>query len=438
MRPLACSTQVPYAETLRRWLVSILSGGILFAALILSASGWAAAPPDSVNPHDLLVEALGCAAIYNYEKSESLCDKVLASTDDAALQGRAYWVKAVAWSTFITDYRNDRLRDRFAQAVKEVKRLQPELYADVLARREVLMDFLLPENRAVDDLLDDYRKRYEPSASQNALDAYMLGHAYWQASQLLPAEAKDKQKEYLEKALELVETAAKRKPDSYEFQSYYLTLLAYNNRDAQAVEVGKTLIQRFIPFGDFEYDRDPYCLYAASVGKNEQAPDRPYEFDILEQRAKDPDAGAWVHYEIAQGKVAQAESTKEKEDLYRRFIRRAEEGEFPTDGYDLRALASAYYKLAYWLSTEQRWEESLAVYRRLSDLSPRYAQLHYNQAVIFERMAEEESDPEARKSLLERALKEYQDQLDLDWAGRTAGTIRESIERIQSQIGDLP
>jgi tetratricopeptide (TPR) repeat protein len=438
MKPLETSTRLLKAEKPCRGHLSATIGGLLFAVFLLPAFGWTVEPSDSASPRDLLIEALGRAAVYDYEKAESLCDQVLASTDDPALQARAWWVKAVAYSTFILDYRDDRLMDRFQVAVREVKRLQPDLYADVLARRDAHMDILLPENPAIDDLLAEYRSRCEDSASSSAVTAYQLGHAYWQASEILPEEAKEKKKKYLEKALEFIEIAAKQEPDSYEFQMYYLTLLAYNDRDEEAVEVGRELIARFIPFGDFENDRDPYCLYAAAVGKKEHSPDRPWEFDILEQRAKDPDAGAWVHYEIVQGKVGEAETTKEKEELYRRFIRRAEEGEFPTDGYDLRALASAHYKLAYQLSTENRWEDSLAVYRRLSDLTPRYAELNYNQGVILEMMAREEEDLKTRRDLLERAREEYRKQLDLDWKGHTADTLRECIDRVNSLLQEQP
>jgi beta-lactamase regulating signal transducer with metallopeptidase domain/tetratricopeptide (TPR) repeat protein len=400
----------------------------------------------------LLDEAIGFASVWNYEKAEEICDRVLASTKDRRIQARAHWTKAVAYQTFQINHRTDRLQDKFEAEREAVRRLAPQLLADDIARLEALLPFYLSEKPDVKGVLDQTRRsllaaessgKRQPLSDENQLsdpvNIYRLGQAYRTAAALTSGTLEEESRQYLSRARDLLQKAAEQKPDSYEFASHYLTALADLGVKEEAIEVGKKIAARFdgkLPYPPLG-DSGPFCLYAAAISKRD-----PYKaMDMLQERAQTPLADAWVHLEVAKYQESKATSATEKARIWGDLARRIETGEIQTPGTNFRVLANAYYRLAHFKSVQaasetsperagQLWREMLATYQKLAAISPHYAELHTNLGICSMILGQHERDSAQAKTLFAQARKEFELQQQYDWHFGRARNARQCLRSL--------
>lgn len=380
-----------------------------------------ALPDDDLN--QILDDAVGAASVYNYERAEKLCDCILSVLYDNQLKARAHWIKAVAYSMFELEYRTNSLEDKLKAEIDRIRDLDPSLLGEILARFEISLAFHLSQNTDPEKFLKEKYDLYAEKSDTDAVSAYKIGHVYFTLGQLKDSIPEDKRKEYEEKALESFKKAYELNPDKYEYAAYYMTALYNLNRKKEIQEIGKMITERFPGAPRFSFENDPYYFYGIAVSLS----DAEKGGEIIEERAKSPDADAWIHLEIAMNNVRKNLPEQQLSQILGEFIRRVEEKEIIGTGYNMRALASAYYKLAHYQLKQGLAEEALSTYRKLTALSPHYAEIHYNQGIIFKSLAEKEKDPEKKLSLMNRAKKEMELQTQYNWGGRAAETARKAL-----------
>ncbi|MBN1901446.1 hypothetical protein JW926_09015 [Candidatus Sumerlaeota bacterium] len=399
---------------------------ILFAAswLIspcLSQEQKSALPDDDLN--QILDEAMAAASVYNWERAEKLCDCVLSVLYDNQLKARAHWIKAVAYSMFQLEYRTDSLQDKLNAAMEGVRENDPALLSEVLPRYEFAMECHLSPNPDPEKFLKQKIDLYGETAETDAANAYRLGHVYLILLQYKGDISGENQKEYEENALQFLSKACDLNPENYEYAGSYMTALYNLKRQKEIVDFGKILTARFSKAPRFSFHGDPYYLYGKGVSLSDAKKGR----EIIAQRAKSPDADAWIHFELAMSSARQNPPDNKASQILGEFIRRVEEKEIDGSGYNTRALASTYNELASQQFRMGLPEDALSTYRKLAALSPHYVEIHYNQGIIFKSLAEKENDPEKKQKLMERAKKEFQLQTQYNWGGKAAETARKAL-----------
>jgi tetratricopeptide (TPR) repeat protein len=245
-------------------------------------------------------------------------------------------------------------------------------------------------------------------------------------------------KDYLAKVIGLGHRACELRPGNCEFKAYLLTWLVSQERYADAQQFGRKMTEECGSRPVFAVERDACCMYAAALGMDPAPSASKQAMESLSKCAQSPGAGAYVHYELAHARARKATKARERARIYNEFIRQCEEERIVARGYDFRALASAWYKVAHELNQQGSREQALAAYRRLQQISPHYAQVHYNKGVLYSLLAEEENDPQKKKQLLEDAAREYENQVRYDWQKRTADLARKQLEAVRSKLEALP
>ena len=237
---------------------------------------------------------------------------------------------------------------------------------------------------------------------------------------------KQKKKEHFSKAAGHFQKAHQLEPMNYEYAAYALTALANVERTKEAFKIGNHLTENFKKAPRFSFESDPWYLYASVVGMSD--PDKMQ--DIIRERSKSPDASALVHFAVVKQEMKRADSPREKVRLLGEFIRRMEDGDITNTGYDIHSLVSAYYKLGHELFKMDMPEMALLAYRKLSSLSPHYAEIHYNNGIIYSSLAKEESHPAKKEALLEKAKREFELQKKYDWHGRATQSAQKQLDRM--------
>ena len=110
-------------------------------------------PSSKERVQNLLDEAAGYASVYNYEKVEDLCERIISINSEKDIQARAHWLLAVAYGKFQVEYRTNRLGEKFQEQMHRIKELKHGLQHEILPRLEISLVFLLNEQDKLDGLL---------------------------------------------------------------------------------------------------------------------------------------------------------------------------------------------------------------------------------------------------------------------------------------------
>jgi tetratricopeptide (TPR) repeat protein len=328
---------------------------------------------------------------------------------------------------FELEYRTNSFEDKIKSEIDRIRELAPNLLGDILPRYEICLAYHLSQNPDPEKFIRERYDLYAERSDTDALSAYKTGHVYFTLAQLKDSITEEKLKEYEEKALEFFEKACVLNPESYEYAAYHMTALYNLNRQKEIQDLGKVITQRFSKAPRFSFEKDPHYFYGIAVSLSDAEKGRK----IIGERSKSKDADAWIHLEIAMDNVQKNLPDNQLSQVLGEFIRRVEEKEIIGAGYNTKALASAYYKLAHYQFKQGLAEEALSTYRKLTALSPHYAEIHYNQGIIFKSLAEKEKDPEKKLSLINRAKKEFDLQTQYNWGGTSAETARKALSGLK-------
>ena len=424
---------------------------IFFAALFLGAACQAqeqkSALPDA-DLNQILEEAVGAAAVYNYERAEKLCDSVLSMAYDKDLKARAWWLKAVAYVNFELQYRTRDLDDKYREAVENCRELNPDMLNEILPRFEFSLKFHTTPGLKGEEFLKEALEEYNKQTEKNeAVRNFKLGTVYFALASTEEPGIKEKSDEYNREAMTFFKKAWELWPENYQYAAYYLTAVTYLKNIQEAELVALNMTERWNTAPLYSFEKDPYYFLSVVVGLKKPEEEKkimgiknPLQKKtqglygpegtrkILEERSRMPGAPADIFFELAMWDSNMAAADAEKTKILAAVVRRMEEGEIKTTGYNMKSLVSAYYKLAHAQFQQGLAEEALATYRKLSALSPHYAEIHYNQGVIFKSLAEKEKDPDKKKSLLDRAKQEFELQIKYNWMGKAADTAKKYLQ----------
>ena len=387
----------------------------------------------------LLDDAIGYACVYNYEKAEEICDRVLAATQNPKLQARAHWTKAVGYAVFEVEYCTDRLKDKLAAADKMVHLLNPQLFGEILAGVEGVLPFNVTEKPDIEGILKEMRRDWlrpipagQPSAvpdedrTTDPISIYRLAHAYWKAARLTSGTLEAKSGEYRAQALRMFKKAMEMRPDIFEFAAYYDTVACEMGHEEEARRIAKRLLETFDDKTRFPMtcDRSPFCHYAAVLSRSD-----PYKAaEMVQKRAKEPSADAWTCFEDASYRQEWATSDTEKVRIWAELVGRVEKGEVKTPGPQMQVLVRAYYGLAHAQTEQGLWEESLATCQKLAAISPHYIRLHTTKGIVLWNIAAKTQDQPKARELFDQARKEFELQLQYDWHREGTKTARQWLD----------
>jgi hypothetical protein len=123
--------------------------------------------------------------------------------------------------------------------------------------------------------------------------------------------------------------------------------------------------------------------------------------------------------------------TAAKIKAYTNFVEQVESGRLPARGYDLRLLASIYYRLGAAQFKAENSQGLLTTYGKLTALTPHFADMHYNLGIALYEIARTSQDPKHRASLKQAARREFEQQIEYNWKGKPTDELREWIRKTE-------
>ncbi len=121
-------------------------------------------------------------------------------------------------------------------------------------------------------------------------------------------------------------------------------------------------------------------------------------------------------------------------ELFPKLIQRFESGDIKPLPREAGYYPSALYKYAFLLSTVDQTTESLTYFHKVRDLSPSYAEVNMNIAVLLAQQSDKLTTGPAKLALLEESLKYAAKQEKLDYKGKSALKANEMARRLRSII----
>ena len=418
--------------------VPVIAAVVLIAAVFMLMNGsHRIYIPAADTESQVLKNAFGYATVCHYEKAEDLCDRVLQNNPSESAAARAHWIKAVAFARFQYEYRTGRLEKSLNEELNTVEKLHPQLLRDVLPAHIVCHDFFVEHNMDAEQFIADAKSKYSKKAGKEVIPAFKLGYSYWLAAEAVKDDS-DKSAEYYEKARELLKRATEHYPESREYAAHYITLLIEMKRGSEAKLFSEILIHEL----DEQYEsvptsrRDPWSIYAETLSFSDPAKGAELELlhssavgltnlkgggNLIIQRTHLPSADAWTHYALTQYRALNfADTPEEKARLWEDLLVKYKKENIVFTGHNMRALAGAYYKIGKGNLECGENEKALSAFRKLRELSPHYADVHYRLGILWKSMAIKENDSSDKEKLLQKARKELTEQLKYNWRGEAA------------------
>lgn len=367
---------------------------------------------------DLLVEAEGFAAVYNVEKAVQITDRVLSSTGDAIPQTRAFWVRAAAYGHFMVEYRSQVYEKKRQAALAQLAVLNRESISYELTHQNAALLFCCPEPETLlqaDGIVDRERAALLAKTPHEPMDQYRFAMICFQAGLYcerigIPRRGMI----YFRESVEHLAKLSRKMPDFYEGRAYYVTLLGRAERFEDArIEAEKLYGQANVPYPPFN-DKGPFCLHVAAVGNLSRRMALEMLLTHVEEGGKDP----WAYFIKVSNDVEGTRGAENRVKAFADLAKKMEKGKLSTRGTYLAALAATYYQLASRQTQANMFDEALETYAKLVRLSPHYAQIHQNQAIILSGLARGEKDETKRKALLDEALAQLRLQAKYNWHGK--------------------
>jgi tetratricopeptide (TPR) repeat protein len=408
---------------------------IIFA--FLGAFAWG----DNTTTTPQLLKAMGFAEVHNVPKALELCDAIIASGQTTDVLARAHWIKAVAYVEFMIEYRTGQYHEQFAREVEEVSKLDPRLLSEDLpylgaglgfyvgcgardCNEDALRYVAETEQRVLgfalkqsDELLTSTIETLHPR------DAYHLACAYVFVVQDACSSHTEIARSLDQRALSLLTYAARREPDNLEVSHMLWRSAISRDACATAEEITARLRQRFSPApvyatltwspGTLMFQNAMQCTGTMAAGKVLK--------DWVEEHPDDVDAQ--VMY--ADFDADRTPALQEKVTIYAKLLHDLESLDDRGLPRAVRGLITARYRLAHAQYAAGDYTAALNAYNAIQEISPHYAQVHFNKGLVLGVISDKEPDPARRESLFQEALKELRQQMQYDYLGRAAEQARE-------------
>jgi hypothetical protein len=398
-------------------------------------------PPENT-PNSLpeIDAAIGYAFCFNPEKVEALTESIIHSNIDTKAMARAWWVRAYAWGQWSVEYRDAGASlTKYEEARKKTEELDPGLLGERLAIMDVMLVNWVkqPNNRseALTQILNETANvKDDPIALMRRGKAFRC-----MAENVEKDPARRKQLRMDGRAA--YQRAAELVPTSYEIlvESITTTIgMSKTDWDATTTETYNqcaSMVTRFIERNGckrsyYQDNMGPELLLVA-IRQAQTGEEKCPEMKALQEKYKSGTQPGWlvwtnVSAEIEQRPTSSPDYTKP----YEAFLNRIEKGELKRQGYELRSQLNAYYQLANHQFRQGQPKEALLTYRKLATLSPYYAQLDQNMALVYSSMAKQAKDAEERNRLLQLAREALERQMQHNWHGRATQDAKESLDQL--------
>ncbi len=232
-----------------------------------------------------------------------------------------------------------------------------------------------------------------------------------------------------QKTLSLFAKAVARDPSRYESWSAYLPAMLPAHMHDLATTEAISMYQHF------ENLRTPLLAeQGPAVLKLSVSSYRTIESD---QKVLDSVAAKWPDapmppFEAAMRAIETSPALAME--LFPQLISRFESGELKPLPREAGYYPSALYKYAFLLQSMEQIDESIEVYKKVRELSPGYAEVNMNIAILYTLKAEQETTGPEKIKWLEMALPYIEAQEDLDYRGRAALRAGELRQRLRSVL----
>lgn len=232
-----------------------------------------------------------------------------------------------------------------------------------------------------------------------------------------------------QKTLSLFAKSVAREPARYETWSAYLpamlpagmhdlatteALAMYdhfqNLRTPLLAEQGPAVLQ--LSVSSFRTIESDHKLLASLAGKWPDAPTPPFE---IAMRAIET-------------------SPTEAIEIFPKLIQRFESGNLKPMPREAGYYPSALYKHGFLLQSVGRLDESIEIYKKVRELSPEYAEVNLNLAILYAMKADSEATGPQKIQYLEQAMPYVEAQENLDYRGRAALKAGEMRQRMRSVL----
>lgn len=408
--------------------------GALFLLVLLQVGAVALGKPSTDESTSVAETAFGYATVYNIGKVEELVSRRLKSEElDTTERARLLWVRAFAYVNFMTEYRTDRYEKPYVEDLAGLADLDQGLLADEIASRHASYRFYVPETTSpaelenrLDDLLTEAQDLTNPAAR-----AAWTAHANNTLAVMIAKDSPTSASRYREEALKNFRRAAAARPDSYSCVLWLADTLTVLKRAEETTRVAEAMARIFHEKTTFYADDSPAFkagTFEALLADERKLPAK-YEEKYGETVGYKVDSLIQELVDLTQPGVVPQEKTLAG---FAAAAREWEEGKLPA--FRLKALARLYYRLAHAYNMAGQIDKALETYKRLERISPHYAELHLNKAVLLAMLADGEAVPPLKRTKLEAAIDECRQQRDFNWHGDAAARARKLSQVLQKRL----
>lgn len=232
-----------------------------------------------------------------------------------------------------------------------------------------------------------------------------------------------------QKTLSLFAKAVARDPGHYESWSAYLPALLPAGMHDLATSESKAMYQHFQNLRTpLLAEQGPAVLMLSNSSYRTMADD---EAVLNAVATKWPDA-PMPPFEIAMRAIETTPALAME--LFPQLIKRFESGALKPLPREAGYYPSALYKYAFLLQSMGNLDESITYYKKVRDLSPGYAEVNLNIAILLAQKSDAETTGPAKLALLEQALPFAEAQETFDYRGKAALKASEMRQRLRAII----
>jgi tetratricopeptide (TPR) repeat protein len=382
---------------------------------------YAAVPPE-------LDGAVRMTAMDNFSSATAELQKLLPAAADNAAKvriniwlGLAYGSQAISYPS--TGWQNG---TSATAHLKKAIELDPQaILAPDVAR--ILAEMVAHGWASEDPATALQRAEQKAEETRRAIDFYFAGVI----SRRLSARAwgYSDTTEQDQKTLALFAKSIAREPARYETWSAYLPALLPAGMHDLATTEGQAMFSHFSNLRTpLLNDQGPAALMLSVSSYRTTEQDRK----VLDEVARKwPDA-PMPPFEIAMRAIETSPSLAME--LFPKLIQRFESGDIKPLPREAGYYPSTLYKYAFLLQSVGQVDKSIEYYKKVREISPGYAELNLNIAILLAQQSDKETTGPKKLELLERALPYAEAQEKLDYRGKAALKAGEIRQRLRSVI----
>lgn len=222
-------------------------------------------------------------------------------------------------------------------------------------------------------------------------------------------------------------------PDRYENWPMYLSILARLQMYDLLTTDGEKMYNRFRPLrAPLFVDQGPDALYLRTRGNVPRQIAEEYLNGVKKEKPDDP----YPYFALAlvqMGAEEQDQTTPSKSiQMMEEFLASIEKGQIKLMPREQGYRVSALYKLGYLYKRAGQFDKALQSYKRVQELSPKYAETDYNLAETYLALAESLTTGTAKLDYLEKGRNHARLQTENDYKNRASLKADELRRRISS------